>query len=432
MGSTTRLGALTLGALMTRAFATVRRLMAAALVVNVVAGCAGANHGPGPAKLPADYTGSGPGTLLAAYPLSQTVPGLTELASLSARIEYTSTSGIDDSHPTVDAAVFVPQGAPPTGGWPVVALGHPMTGIDADCAPTRSSTLSGTSDAIATLLVNRYVVVATDYQGLGLTNTYHPFLDSTTVGLNLIDSVFATRRLVPATAVDWIAAGVQQGGQAAWAADELAENAGVGLHLVGAISLLPLADMTGLADLAMAGQLSVPQRLIFRDYLATLKKEYPDFDLDHYRRGMVKDEWNSLSKCDDPEASDSGGLAAHMTPDQLRPDNPEAADILHGFLDKSTLPQGPTAAPLLVGYGGDDAIAPATWTERAVRRACERGDQVQVESGSAARFRTVDAPETLDWMRARFSGAPARDDCRELLLPTPPAAPGPSASDGDR
>jgi hypothetical protein len=87
----------------------------------------------------------------------------------------------------------------------------------------------GASNTVANLVNAGYVVTVSDYQGLGIDNTYHPCLDSTTVGFNLIDSVFATRRLVPTTSVEWIAFGVSQGGQAAWAANELAENAGQGL-----------------------------------------------------------------------------------------------------------------------------------------------------------------------------------------------------------
>ena len=88
----------------------------------------------------------------------------------------------------------------------------------------------------------RYAVVASDYQGLGKDGTYHPYLDATTEGQNLIDSVRAARKLVPDASTRWAAFGGSQGGQAAWAANELAGGYAPELQLVGTASYsAPLA-----------------------------------------------------------------------------------------------------------------------------------------------------------------------------------------------
>jgi len=86
-----------------------RIVVAVCLVVaSLVAGCSGGgDHQPLALKLPADYSGSGPGTLLEAYALPLTDAQMQSASSSAARITYTSTSGIDDSHPEVSAAVFV-------------------------------------------------------------------------------------------------------------------------------------------------------------------------------------------------------------------------------------------------------------------------------------------------------------------------------------
>jgi hypothetical protein len=54
-------------------------------------------------------------------------------------------------------------------------------------------------------------------------------------------------------------------------------------------------------------------------------------------------------------------VAAQIAPDDLRPRSPAATDILRGYLKKTNLPQGPTAAPMMVMYGRD-ALIPADWT----------------------------------------------------------------------
>jgi hypothetical protein len=386
-------------------------------VCAAVNACAAApDHGQD-MRLAADYSGSGPGTLDDARTLTGVESGLTAATSLSARITYTSTSGVDDSHPQVSAAVFVPQGTPPRGGWPIVAFGHPPTGIAHDCAPSQSPTLMGAASTVTDLVRAGYVVTVSDYQGLGLDTTYHPFLDSATVGFNLIDSVFAMRRLVPTTTVDWVAFGVSQGGQAAWAADELADNAGLGLHLVGAVSVSPAADVEGLVDAAMSGALTTAQKLALQAYLAALKNEYPDFALDDYRRGDARSQWNALSACQGAAATQRTDLAEHLGADDLRPASPAAAQTLRGYLQKTNLPQGPTAAPMRVVYGGRDPLIPPEWTERAVHRACMMGDTIALDMQPDKASDDLDLTSAFAWMRERFDGAPAGDDC-----PAPRAA----------
>jgi pimeloyl-ACP methyl ester carboxylesterase len=403
-----------------------RIVVAVCLVVaGLVAGCSGGgDHQPLALKLPADYSGSGPGSLLEAYALPLTDAQMQSASSSAARITYTSTSGIDDSHPEVSAAVFVPAGSPPPGGWPIAAFGHPPTGPAHDCAPSRSPNLMGSAATVAALLAAGYVVTVSDYQGLGLDRTYHPFLDSATVGFNLIDSVFATRRLVPTTSVEWVAVGVSQGGQAAWAADELADNAGQGLHLVGAVSVSPIADITGLVDAAVAGELTAQQKLALHAYLASLKTEYPDFNLDDYRRGTVRDRWDALSGClRGAEQTQTEKLADQIGADDLRPASAAAADTLRGFMQKTNLPQGPTAAPMLVVYGGRDPLIAASWTDRALGGACRMGDDIQIQFQPDRGAADIDISSTFAWIKDRLNGAPASDDCESFTANSPVSTP---------
>jgi pimeloyl-ACP methyl ester carboxylesterase len=387
------------------------RLIALLIVCTLLAACGGTTSRAQEARLDADYSGSGPGKLDDAHALTGVEPRLAEATSLSARITYISTSGIDDSHPDVTAAVFVPRGSPPQGGWPIIAVGHPQTGIGHACAPSNSPTLMGISGLVADLLRAGYVVTVSDYQGLGVDNSYHPFLDSSTVGFNLIDSVFATRRLVPTTAVDWIALGISQGGQAAWAADELAENAGQGLHLAGAVSVSPVADMEGLVDEATDGRLTTAQKLALQAYLASLKHEYADFALGDYTSGVVRDHWDSFDGCRGPAEGDQTELADKVGADDLRPANLAAAQMLRGYLQKTTLPQGPTAAPMLVVYGDHDPLIPPAWTARAIDRACAMGDTIARDVQPDRAPSDLDLSAAFGWVRDRIDGVPARNDC---------------------
>ncbi|KAA0094055.1 lipase [Mycolicibacterium sp. P1-18] len=402
------------------AFACVTALLAAC--GTTATDPASAHTGPprGPA-IAADFSGTGPGALVSAEGLVDLDTALREKTSLAARIVYESTSGINDSHVLVSGAVFVPKGDPPPGGWRIVAYAHPATGIDAPCAPSASPSLLGSAGDVAALLDAGYVVTATDYQGLGLRdddhsatdptigpyNGYHPFLDSTTEGYDVIDSVRAARTLVPAASNAFAAYGIGQGGQAVWAGDELAADYRGGLTLVGVAAVRPTAALGGLADAAAAGTLTRDQQLTLQRFLASLAKEYDDVDLDAYRHGVMQRNWQTLSACWGPAASQRATIADTLGPDDLRPDGDEATRLLRGYLQKTSLPQAPTAAPMVVVPDGADGLIPTAQTDAALAKACAMGDVVS----SSAPDDGDPMPGLIGWMGDRFDGVPAANDC---------------------
>ena len=339
--------------------------------------------------------------------------GLAAVTSSAQRITYTSTSGINDSDYKVTGAVFVPTGEPPAGGWPLVAFGHPVTGVLRECAPSSSPTLLGQAATVTQLVKAGYVVAVPDYLGLGSsTPTRHPFLDPTTEAYNLIDSMSAIRTLVPDTSDTWFAFGIGQGGQAAWAADELVENHGMGLKLAGAVSVLPIADIEGLADSAAVGQLTADQKLLLVSYLAGLKNTYrDDVNLDDYRGGAATEKWDALLACDVKSTAQLVRLANQISADDLRPKSRDALERLRGYLHKIALPQAPTSAPMLVIYDGQDPLIPREWTDRALERACRMGDVIQIQFQPDKGGPDVDMSGPLRWMSDRLNGAPAQNDC---------------------
>jgi Secretory lipase len=412
----------------------VRRVVRLGVVLACLATLfAACGHEPpdGPAQsrgpaLDGDFSGSGPGTLLAAEALLTVSPHLRSITSLAARITYVSTSGINDSHSVVTATVFVPNGSPPEGGWRIVALGHPATGIEADCAPSDSPTLLGQAPKVVSLVEAGYMVTMTDYQGLGLRpsdtppgdedaqkfNDYHPFLDSATEGYNVIDSVRAARKLVPAASDSFAIWGTGQGGQAAWAANELATDYRGVLKLVGTVVVSPTAALEWLADAAASGNLTHDQVMLLQQFLASLKITYDDFDLDAFRHGVAKDNWDALSACRGPATADRDRIAAQLVPGDLRPDGPDATEALRAFLQKTSLPQAPTAAPMLI-VPAQDGLIPQHQTDAAVARACAMGDVIQIGTPQDS------AQSLIEWIDRRFDGADPQNDCTNPAAPSP-------------
>lgn len=406
---------------MSRVRTAIGILAAIIVCVPLLGGCGQRSITPAPpatdgssmsgVPLEGDFTGSGGGTLKSAETLATVDRRVLKVTSVAARIEYESKSGIDGSAHRVSGSVFVPKGNPPDGGWPIIAMGHGTTGVQHDCGPSRWPNLLGASEAVVTLVNAGFLVTMPDYQGLGLDGTYHPYLDSTTVGYNMIDSVRAARKLVPSASDRWLAFGSSQGGQAAWAANELAGDYGQGLELVGSASVSPAANVVGLADQAAAGELTMEQASALQWVLVALKAEHPDLDLDDYRRGIVAQKWDVLSACAGPLVAQRTEITAEVTPDDLRPSSRDATNRLRDYLGQMSLPKTRAAAPLLVLFGELDKVVAPQWTGEAVRRACELGGVVEAYLVPGRGHDDIDGGAALNWVNQRFAGVEAKSSC---------------------
>ena len=119
----------------------------------------------------------------------------------------------------------------------------------------------------------------------------------------------------------------------------------------------------------------------------------------------------------DPEAAlhaQQGLVAA-----DLRPASPAATAQLRQALADAALPQNtgsPLAAPLLVVYATDDPLIPASWTNRALARACAEGDPIEVSSmiGDTTTKTEQVMQGALDWLQARFDGQRVASVCRGI------------------
>lgn len=352
---------------------------------------------------------------LGSVPLTGIVDSLRDAAASMSVVTHVSRSGINDweSHPT--ASVFVPKGAAPEGGYPIVVLGHQVTGLAPECAPSLSATLLDLAPTVETLLKAGYVVSVPDYQGLGKASAattpsdkYHPYLDSMTLGYNIIDAAQAAHEAVQQTSSSWLAVGAGAGGQAAWSANELAVNYNNGgTKLVGSVSVSPISDVDGLADAAQSGTLNDDQKVVLARLLAALHTEYPDeVRLDDFRRGAATQQWDALLGCQ--PAPSALQVAAQIPATDLQPATDDAVATLRGFLKKIDLPQAQAEAPMMVVYSDADPVSPAAWTDSALDAACKLGDTITIQKEPQTQLLS-DAQ--LAWIADRFASKPAPNDC---------------------
>nr|WP_280452817.1 lipase family protein [Nocardia cyriacigeorgica] len=112
------------------------------------------------------------------------------------------------------AAVYLPPGPAPAGGWPIVAYAHGSVGIADQCAFTENPRDYYLDTLYPRLLEAGYAVVISDYVGLGTPGT-HPYLDGPSQARSVIDGVRAARSAFPELSSRWAVLGQSQGGQTA-------------------------------------------------------------------------------------------------------------------------------------------------------------------------------------------------------------------------
>ena len=353
----------------------------------------------------ADLSGSGPGSLVSAMTMPEFSRSPQGSGLNSARVVYRSTNG-DSGEPTVvSGAVFTPGGAAPAGGWPVVAFGHGTLGIDEPCGPSLSATLLGLTDWVVKLTELGFAVAMADFQGLGSPGI-HPYLDSKTAGLNMIDSVRALRHTFPGISDSWAALGGSQGGGAVWAAGEQAGTYSPELLPRGVLALAPVADVAGLVDKSVEGTLTKEQVAALVLVVESLARLHPEINRDDYRHGTAAENGDVLIACSGDAVHTREGVIDRLVSGDLSPVTPEAADRLRGYLSRWALPQQRPAAPMSVVYGGEDEYIDPRWTTDALARACALGGTVVWDFQPDKGHGDLEVANQLGWLAERLQGLP--------------------------
>jgi Prolyl oligopeptidase family/Secretory lipase len=152
-----------------------------------------------------------PGGLINTVPLD---PALSLTRAGSAyRILY-ATVDQHDAPAVSTAAVFIPYGPAPEGGWPVLAWAHGTVGLGDDCTPSALPRSERDDEYLSHWLDQGYVVVASDYTGLG-TPGLMSYLNSIATAHGVVDSVIAAHHLDVPLSRQWGIVGQSQGGSAA-------------------------------------------------------------------------------------------------------------------------------------------------------------------------------------------------------------------------
>ncbi|SEM21372.1 Serine aminopeptidase, S33 [Rhodococcus maanshanensis] len=235
--------------------------MIGALAVTAIA-VTGCSSGGG------EDSGSSPraGDVLSSAPLANAA--VLPSAARSELITYASQNGAGEPI-VVSGTVAIPSGTAPDGGWPVLSWAHGTTGIADTCAPSGDTVDGAVHDYVgmvsATLdqwVENGYVVVQTDYEGMG-TPGDHTYLNATSESNAVTDIVRAARHLDPSVGDRWFVGGHSQGGAAAISASDQAVDRAPELTLLGAIAVAPGSGLSQTPQYVASGSQAVAPVLSF-------------------------------------------------------------------------------------------------------------------------------------------------------------------------
>ena len=187
--------------------------------------------------LPTPIPAGAPGDLVRSGALASAPDG-----ARAWRILYHSTD-VHGRDILVSGVVVAPDKPTPAAGRTIVSWGHPTTGAAQRCAPSVGIDPFDTIEGLHDLLSAGYVVVATDYAGMGASGP-DSYLIGVTEGNNVLDAARAARNL-PETGTSnrLVLWGHSQGGQAVLFAGQMAAQYAPELQLEGVAVAAPATDL---------------------------------------------------------------------------------------------------------------------------------------------------------------------------------------------
>ncbi len=343
------------------------------------------------------------------------------------RIRYTTLRG---GKPVVSSGMLLePTGKAPRSGRKIVAWAHPTLGMGKVCAPSAKpfppppAQANPMSSWMLSIVRRGWVVVATDYAGLGTRGTL-PYLVGPYEATDVITSVVAARRANVSAGTDYAVVGFSQGGHASlWSPQK--RSLARGMRMRGVVGAAPAADLPGLFR-AQQGKPLWPalEWLLGSEIVAAWPVYTPGLSTKELLTTAGKANYKAIAKlCISP----TDGAAAQKLIIQLISQgkalftsNPmtNAAWLRQGKLELP--PSPPRSIPVLITQGDKDPVILPETNVATIKRLCRARNYVDkdwvVNTGSNPALYheqalTLAAGRIADWLSDRFAGRRATSVC---------------------
>jgi hypothetical protein len=291
--------------------------------------------------------------------------------------------------------LFTPAGAPPSGGWPVMVVGHGPIGLGAQCAISAIARASY-PDPIDPWLQAGYAVVYPDLEAIGEPGI-HPYFHGPGTGRSMLDAMRAARAVDARLSNRGFSSGLSAGGHAAlWFAEEAVTYA-PDIDVRGAIALDPVASLSGYVQ---ADSFAVM-------IMQGMRAGTPSLD---YSQILQQAAINRLPQLNAGCRDDTFALFADLPNQGLLTSNPMSVPAWAAAFRASDPGHRRTSPVLLVAAEGpvapgDFAAIPHELHNLYINRACAQNTPLQttIVQGGHIAVRTAGLPAAITWANQRLT-----------------------------
>lgn len=310
--------------------------------------------------------------------------GLQE-ASTQYLMHYASVSGVDGHTPRQDtAAVFIPRGPAPEGGWPVVLWAHGTVGVAESCAPSLNPRTSRDAQFLNTWLSLGFAVVSPDYAGLGSSGLHH-YLNARGEAWSVLDSAKAALEQFPLRNEIFLV-GQSQGAHAAFSAAGYQPEYAPALNIRGTVLTgTPYFDANTSASALFAtpeqspvqtdkGDPKIPY--VFYIYLSAADQNPALKATDYFQAKALPNLEQARQLCINPltVASMAAGL---NSANSLKP---AVQTLLDTTVKEMRFPTLKINHPVFIGIGGVDINVPTAMQQHFAQAVQQAGTQVTLRN----------------------------------------------------
>ena len=313
---------------------------------------------------------------------------------------------------------YSPRSQPDGSGYPVFAWAHGTSGFDANAAPSHHKNLWQHFLCPYQIALQGYVVVATDYAGLGVQKypsgqpIIHEYLASPSQANDIIYSVTAARAAFPELSKNFVVIGHSQGGGAAWSVAQRAAVTSIPGYL-GAVAVSPYTNF--LEEENEFSKLLVPAMVL--GLASAFPDEFSPEDI------LTAEGKQRLDMVHQTSAAMSSAVAILSGVDLLKP-NWKANTHFRQYQDLTSNGSKAIECPLLVTHGKLDPILSVGVVENAVKRTVDLFPSSQIEYAALPNVTHVSALAAsqrlwMSWIDDRFAGKVVERRSYELVCARP-------------
>lgn len=362
--------------------------------------------------LPDPIPAGGPGEVVRTEQLQSAPAG-----TIAWRVMYHSTD-VTGASILTSAVVIAPTAPWPGGGpRPVVAWGHPTTGMAGHCAPSTGVDPFDLIEGMTDLLNAGYAVAAADYPGMGVAGP-DAYLVGVSEGNSVLDAVRAAQHIeqTGATAAgDVLLWGHSQGGHAVLFAAQQAAGYAPELKVRAAAVAAPATELGALLndDIGDVSGVSLGS-YAFQTYQSVYGPSIPGMSLTQVLTDAGAAATPQMAAlCLIGQNSELHAIAGPLVGQYLRSD-PTTTEPWSDILAQNTPGGVPITVPLLVAQGEADELVHPAATQQFVTQQCAKAAHVifkQFPGIGHGEIALTALPDVLSFFAAVRAGSTPASTC---------------------